>query len=1071
MALFSNEIQKIYDEVKHPWMDTSFARITLDLFTNTKKENEKILTKINGKSFIPIYRSNGYSANGKYTANKNRIVALDTQTEKGVEGVIWQVALEKMKTADNIINSLYSKRFGGNVDPDDDFAGLIDAEKKTEYIKNGGALKDLKTFMKKFNKFLANNPEDDMKTLGTMFKEMGNQEHPAWKFFTADEHMIMMQMGDDSFNENDSIDINFTIGRLDPKSLPKNIQSRMRESDMPTNCMFECIKARIPEIAKKEKCPEEWITNNGVTYQDVREKLAYYAATYKYDIIIRFRDRNGNDMILDDGKDTIRVKGRRLGGIELRKREIIIYQHDNHASLDKPIVKVGEGLFYYETQDDLNASFDDFNGICNVSIDTATSNIITWSDEEGKHLLDDEKIDREKYPDNATYLSCFYQDFYKENNGIGKEHPFKKYFGSSATDAKYTKMARPILYGNYNIKKINEIPAGAEKIDLNRAYTTYTECKYYDGLPDAPWHEIYECDNSILDIPQIEGTLFVRNIKPHFSIASRIDSNFDDDADAGINVDLTNDYLHLNDGIMSFAEARYWNAKGSIEIYAIIPSFKNREDPVMKILNSIPEKFKTLRNAFIGKLIASNKTSVYASKDEHEIHYLIGKAVEQYNSFNADKENPIGPEAEIVKRGDKHILKIINPEFSHAKYAHIHNTIIGCTRVRMFEKMEEIIKVGGTIFSAWCDSITFKVPTDYKGKMAGHDWKYEKIKSCSISPPSIRPSFQCSETLDKKFNPIVCASRYISFEAPGGFGKTMLIKSLFPNAIKIAPTHQAAKEMGEGAGTIHAFITRLNTFQDIPLFSHIWLDEASMVDKSLFESLEKALKLRYLPNKPFGGFSLIVSGDPAQLEPVYTDNGTQTRAGQNIYQIANIIKRFDRSYKFTINRRCDEELAIFSEKIRDCILTNNKTEFVNLVKTLPTVKTYPYELDYKYIVYKQETRKKINDEIIKKFGESGDYDVMISKSDYGHKNGDIVKKKDANPRAIEAGIWGYTWANTSHSTQGKTFRDTKIVVLLDEINVRDMRAFYVAITRATEMRNLIFHLVSRKRPKTIKPSE
>jgi hypothetical protein len=956
--------------------------------------------------------------------------------------------------------------------------GPIDGE--NEYIMSGKMARDLQKVMKKSRTFLQT-IAGDLK-IYSMTDLCNNVRNVVVKkqieeFFTKKEITFLDDFIDENYTEF-SLIRRITLGT--PSKNKRQIASVMKES-VANNCVWEILNTKYQSmgiIKNLPDCRSEWHVN-GMTYDDIISYGIELFENNKKFINIRqtvnIKDRDGR-LIMENPLVTGKKHTTKENIYTAINSQLTLYQYNNHASeepmnykLMRKAMRDNDVKIQYVDKATLIRTFNEYHGYQHIAYCTNNTKeldqIYSWSSPDYYYILNDDRIDREEYPEAMNYAHSVYQDFKINVTAIHKDHALKTIFqnndvvlgyetkGKNRLFAKGFKMARANPLGVFVKNKEDLKYKNIHKFDLNRAFTTYHKCEYhYDCIPDVPMEDIYACNNTILDVEGIEGHLFVKNIRPHFSIGEH-DINFNSDDEE--THDDTVDFLNLQDGIMMFPEARYWAEHGEIEIYAIIPSHQ-QPDILPEYLNKFTEDEKELRNNLLGRFISHQQKTVHVSSDKDEAEYLFAR----YN------EEGLYPS--ITQIGSKYIIEFSNDEYSHGAYTHIHNYIISCTRVRMFQKMQELVALKGTIMSCRIDSILVNMPEGWKstddllyGSTGKIEWKYEKPQCSLISPPKVRDGYVISDAYIKKKYTRILTNKLISLEAPGGYGKTHYIKSLFDNALFLAPTNCAALLI-DGI-TIDKYLLQLKSFTAKP-YRTVVIDEASMVDITQFNKLEDLLQKFYRNNQPFGGVQLVISGDPAQLLPVVGMINTP----KNIYTDKSILKHFYRGKKFNTDYRRIGDDSTFSKylnKLRDAIIENCTSDLIKymakIISICNKVERCPVLKDAKYIVYTNETVNKINDAILARH--PGSNDIIVKETKKGFYNGQCLTH-DGNGNIINSKGKTYNkkeikhqpnYALTSHSVQGQTMADSNIYIYGTEIR-RSPRAFYVAVSRATKAENVYF---------------
>jgi hypothetical protein len=705
----------------------------------------------------------------------------------------------------------------------------------------------------------------------------------------------------------------------------------------------------------------------------------------------------------------------------------------------------------YLDQDDLHDSFIEYPGYDVYGIGTnkdGYESVISWWNNETIYLIDDPRINREIYPDAMTYVGTLYSEFKKIAPGIPKQYALKDFFQNSE---KYCKIARPTPYGMYN-EIVDDDNMQIMKIDRNRAYTNYFKCSEYLGyMISAPSENIYECTTEMFLKFGLEGIFFVKNIVFPFRIT-------DDDAhvlaNGSIGINATEMYLAQQDGRMMAPELRYiLREGGSVDIYAFIPCRKVK-DELRDFLKKIPVECKKERNALIGNFVAHQDKDSIVISDIVEVQYYL----KLYEGKNVDV---------AILDDKKFIMNINNDEFSHGYHTHLYDYIISCHRVNMWEKMAEIIKLGGMIIAARTDSIKFQIRKGIKHNfIKGFDkrndeWKYEEIGKIKTEYPSMRNSYVIDEELYKgnKWQSFL-THQLISLEGSGGVGKSYLVNKTFKHAGMLAPTNAAAKNLNNGM-TIDMYMIHLQKFSAIP-YQTIIIDEASMIPLSQIRKFDLLLKKFYNNVKPFGGIQIVLSGDPAQIEPTKVKGGYEERM---IY-MTDDIKDFYRDYKFEGCYRFKDDIkyGVLLNEFRDAILKDNQAHQIEALRNISKVCRVQTKFDVKHgqthLVYTNALKNKLNDHHVRTL-DIKEPEVIIRETKYGLFNGDYGILKDGmiysgdacvNASTIE---YQYAYAITSHIAQGQTLKGEVILHVSKMELIRNMRCLYVALSRATTSKNVV----------------
>lgn len=963
-----------------------------------------------------------------------------------------------------------------------------------KYIHSGKAEKELKKFMKKCRITFAKYPQIyDLSTLEVAYvsyrinkknltEYTGTNEKTINKLtktlnvseylinnFTGNEMQIIQTWLQDNYSDF-LCGITTYIG--EPKEKVNKIASNMKQGN--SNCLYKILEDKYGSDIPK--CKKSW-KKDGMNYNDLKEfgNELYEKNNIKQTVFIK--DREG-DNILDKpiitgirGKNTV-------------KAELTFYQYNNHASKEPPSIsdvmtynknnKIEIKYVDYKTLED---TFANYEGIQYVTRNPKVLGfgLYSWIGQGHHYILEDPRIDRNKYPDALNYGHSIFLEMQENLPIMNKNHrlvnTLVKGLSKSTIETfkKGLKMARSIPIGVFNKPEKNEI---TYKIDMNRAYTTYDQCTYYNGyMPSVPLEEAYLCDNTILDVPGLCGTVFFKNIKLNFSVDGATSNNeFARGLDGASS--KTIDYLGLQDGLLTFPEARWVRDNGSLEIYAVIPSYEV-PDILPNYIARFTDEDKLLRNAFIGKFIAKRNVHTEVAADKEEADYLIGKYTENRRKY------------ELFQLENKFIIVSEEQDYSHGKYTHLHNYIISFTRIRLWEKMKQIIDHGGKILAVRVDSITFcskdsvkfyeKILKEPNGTI---QWKHEDINVNKplIEAPKTRKGFILN--LDNlklsQFDPIV-VNQFISLEAAGGYGKTTFIKYLYKNAGFMAPTNCAAKLI-KGC-TLDHYMNNLSRYNAIP-YRTIIIDEVSMCSIDMLKKLEYLLKKFHRNKCEWGGCQVILAGDPAQLSPVAASaagrpgrcpgpNNEFARgldgASSNIYDefergLNDVNYYRGKKFKTDFRRGDDKEFSEALLLLRKCIISGNPTAKAidNILQLFTKVDKLPIYQNVKYICFTNESVNVINSAILKKYPEANE--IIIRESKNGITNGTIIKHTNGiftfNNEDHEIKTYKYqpAYAMTSHLTQGQTF--TCPIYIFQRELIKNPRALYVALSRSTTSKNV-----------------
>jgi PIF1-like helicase len=998
------EIEKVRLRTKS-FIDSK-SKVSIDYFGNTAEENKlKLNTFIAKKNNIIIIREDGYANDGGYSYGRNESVVL-----KNTQG--------------NFLNTVHARN--------QDLANFVIEELRgertaKEFIKSGDAKNAFKTLTKKIR--------DSKHTMGELSKPEKLDKEVLKKFTKKEKEIIVSAR---SMLLDSNVGDIFWPTKMTFGSMPKNVKrinTPMKEG------LQNCVCQILEEKFGYDIIEDEYL--DGVDYDDIPDLIETIEKKTGRHPKINIKNRN-NDII--ESFQNEKYKGK------IKKSDIVdFYQLNHHATVSLSKIDTRKLKHEYLSQDELHESFIKYPGYDIYAVGTRKDGyetIIAWWNNETVYLIDDSRINREIYPHAMTYVSTLYSEFKKIAPGIPKDHALKEFFQNSE---KYCKIARPAPYGMYN-----EIQDDATmqiiKIDRNRAYTNYFKCSEYLGyMIAAPSENIYECTTEMFLKEKLEGIFFVRDIIFPFRIT-------DDDAhvlaNGSIGINATEMYLAQQDGRMMAPELRYiLREGGSVDIYAFIPCRKVK-DELKDFLKKIPVEFKKERNALIGNFVSHQEKDSIVSNDIVETQYYV----KLYEGKSVDV---------AILEDKKFIININNDEFSHGLHTHVYDYIMSCHRVNMWEKMAEIIKLGGIVIASRTDSIKFQIRKDIKHNfLKGFDkkneeWKYEEIGKIKTEYPSMKKPFVLEEELykGKKWQSFL-NYQLISLEGPGGVGKSYLVNHTFKHAGMLAPTNSAAKNLNNGM-TIDMYMIHLQKFSATP-YQTIIIDEASMIPLNQIRKLDLLLKKFHNNVKPFGGIQIVLSGDPAQIEPTKIKGGNE----EKMIYMTDDIKDFYRDYKFEGCYRFKDDIkyGILLNEFREAILTNNKSYQIEALRNISKVCRVQTEFRVQHgqthLVYTNALKDKLNDNHVKTL-DIKEPNVIIRENKYGLLNGDlgILKNgiihsgdKCVNASDIEH---QYAYAITSHIAQGQTLRGEVLLHVSKMQLIRNMRCLYVALSRATTSKNVV----------------
>jgi len=1123
---------QVIDETTN-FMDTSKPIYNIKFFENTEIENGKMLAEwIEAKGSMLAYET--YYTD-EVVASQSSNYTINT-TVPDYEKLLWAKYHNRQNSAQSIINIMYPNlatnadiiRTQALTNPklDNSIEQKRIQTKFDNLIISGNVIRKLNRTIKHFQDHINQSPSMyvnrefayvDNPYVYTSFSEISSDLYKSNVYDIKNIHdlrIIVDDNDDDSPFSDENYDVlqkNFTLLDLqiitligqDPGSggdvqldmsmvlgnlliNPGKINSVMRDGKI--NCMYKQLSIRLGNVVK---CKPIW-QKNGMTYADAKDYANEYQNLTKNYLQIVFKDRNKNVMCKvysDKPRNSMTIK-----------KKIVIYQSNNHASdavidrnsISKHLKKHNVQIKYVDAEEMYN-TFVNYSGFqCIMYKKTPIENkIYSWMSKDAYYILHDPEVDRKTHPTAISKLSAVYSDYCNTVPGIPKKHTLRHMFQNAECIVYHddldnpiiqqtSKMVRPTPIGIFNV--VENRTGIIMKIDMNRAFTTYERCTYYNNtLMGVPMEEIYKCNNDIFKLNDIDGHVFVRDIVPHFSVSQPGTQD---------PIQHTKDCLGLYDGMMTFVEAKYWYDNGQIEIYAIIPSRKD-SDVLDQYLSQFCEEEKILRNSLIGKFMSHISTMSEVVSDDIEAGYLMSKYKDE------------GKFPTSTKIGNKFIIEYKTEDFSHGKHQHIHNHIIGLTRIRIWQKIEQLVSLNCIILSCRVDSITYISPcalaisydfrksniyenddyyynSDRFTNDARLSWKYEQciIKTKTlVSPPTKHKNLIIDTSTYKDYNPIL-SNQFINLQAPAGFGKTYYIKNLFTSATLLAPTNCAAKLFQSPMGmTFDLYMEKLIHWDACPS-QCIVIDEFSMISYKQFIKLDNKLRQFHRNNKPFGGIQIIISGDAAQLQPPQQDS-------QNTYpllypiinnftQLLNVNNDFIKFYTPTdlfqidYRRKDDPELSILLSNYRNVILSSEsfqikKNKYNTLVDKIINICNIEspliQQLDNTMIAFTNKTCKIYNDEILNVYGNLAN-DIIIRKTEKGVYAGQRFKHNNRKIKVndeyvnINEFVYQPAYGITSHLVQGMTLKN-KICIYLNELRLNP-NAFYVAVSRAIHRNNITF---------------
>lgn len=196
-----------------------------------------------------------------------------------------------------------------------------------------------------------------------------------------------------------------------------------------------------------------------------------------------------------------------------------------------------------------------------------------------------------------------------------------------------------------------------------------------------------------------------------------------------------------------------------------------------------------------------------------------------------------------------------------------------------------------------------------------------------------------SQRVEKSASPILDYVKKLSLDDPkviiimgrAGTGKSTLIKEIKKNSNKkcasIAPTGISAYNIN--GSTIHSFFRYppkpfpkedfLNdsTKAVIRNLEVLIIDEISMVNASVLDSIDNSLKRYKKTDKPFGGINLILVGDIFQLEPV-NEEAVKEKYGETFFFLANSLENIAPK-KFLLTRSFRHEEDQYKDKLLELL--------------------------------------------------------------------------------------------------------------------------------------------------------
>lgn len=935
--------------------------------------------------------------------------------------------------------------------------------------------------------------------------------------------------------------VGFYIGismKVGVPSKAKNIiiKGPMKESTVKTICVIECFKKKLIPKGYSEQdfdlpiIDPEWY-DRGMEYDEIELYMNEFAKTHKQSLRINIHDRLSTKKPMKSFNK--KISGSNYIDLKFYRTDFHLDTQTPYKILDKYLKshqeKIDDSgtwktaptyLSAVNLRDEFLSQYKELKGIRGNFSNGACDIYMFWT-KDSVYLLDEHSsgIDRKKYPYKLTKSGVWFSKFMENHSMIPDNHRLIKYFSpekpiellktndsESARVYKETSMARGFLIG-----RVNEDPLFPQmKIDRNRAFSSYWQCKYTknkDGtnwIPGIPWGSIYSCDNSILDCEGICGSIFATIHKPPFML------------NKNRTVIENLGFLDSLEGQFDWVEMQFYRDIGvEYTIHAIIPAFKEKDTfkPFIDSVNSAEDDPKIAKreiNKIIGKFLtsASTKTDITTNPTEAarlmDIYRSEGRAPElhSFTTFSSDFDTD---EADAKTIPTTHIITSLdNTEYSKSRYTHLHNHIIAAYRVDMMQMIMDILDQGCQITQFRIDSITFHNINNHIGVknyltkkyVSAGTWKWEEYKpeNSLINYARPKPKIDFWDDIKNvaKFDPLLC-HRTLLISGRAGFGKTTLIRSLFPDngtVIYCAFTHSAAHLLSPNAITLDALIKRLKENR-IPLnFWRIIIDEISQATMSKIMELNRLLKFRFKSDEMWGGIGMIFVGDSAQVLPVAEKN---CKNQHNIFKssIKYYEHKLTKNYRSTSNyfNKVYAELADivdteepslwrkFKERLFD---PNNPLNKKCVVNKLPKD---IFDKDYTAICYTNSNVSRGNNAYYKLY--KGPKKIIIDCTISGvcYKNQDGIVDNDGNIILDSKKVAKYSHsyfrelqdkektkvtvyvakiigsdktleyfmghAITVHKAQGKTY-DNDIIVIFEKM---DARTFYTAITRTSDPDN------------------
>ena len=387
--------------------------------------------------------------------------------------------------------------------------------------------------------------------------------------------------------------------------------------------------------------------------------------------------------------------------------------------------------------------------------------------------------------------------------------------------------------------------------------------------------------------------------------------------------------------------------------YELIPSIKLPADTFNELIYTIMNSFGDVAKMAVNALIGTLGKTMFTVNNSH-----FTKSAKEAGYFGLKfNMNAVPIEEDLFMIYSSAERKIAETSLS------IYDMVIDMEIVELYTLTEIIKEHGGKVVALMTDCVSYAGKkfdlSPYKWK-DGPKYRYEK-KTNPKYPERMANYIRkdkyedfnfdykvIHDVPDKNFSPLVKqvleSKKGAMIDARAGCGKTTLV-----NAIKseldstsyasLAPTNKAARLLGKDAMTIHRFYNKVRKTENyVKNIKYIFIDEVSMM-KEFFYHFFLQLKGRH-------DITFILSGDWRQCQPV------QDRfkgSYKNSYALHHLVD--GNLVSLTKCRRSDDRLFNLSLDCDAIDITQFKTD----------------KKIMKHVCYYNETRKRINDEMMTEF--------------------------------------------------------------------------------------------------------